>query len=183
MSVRLEGLGDDLVKHEPLWVGVLQQAARSLAEIVDHPFQRFPLSWVFDCIQIHSTCQWCLSKKFLMAISNRSVLVKSMNDWMIMHRSATVNHDHLLQYMVNFNAIDKDYIVSWQSDLEHTKERTLHKPSQDQSKSTALGGVWNFAERCIRNPAFNINALACSKDSYLSTWSFSLIQSGVAICL
>ena len=42
-----------------------------------------------------------------------------------------------------------DYIVRWQSDLENTKERPLHKPSQDQSKSTALGGVWNFAERCI----------------------------------
>jgi len=41
--------------------------------------------------------------------------------------------------MVNFNPIDKDYIVRWQSDLENTKERLLHKPSQDQSKSTALG--------------------------------------------
>ena len=51
--------------------------------------------------------------------------------------------------MVNFNPIDKDYIVRWQSDLKNTKERPLHKPSQDQSKSTALGGVWNFAERCI----------------------------------
>ena len=37
----------------------------------------------------------------------------------------------------------------WQSDLKNTKERHRHKPSQDQSKSTALGGVWNFAERCI----------------------------------
>ena len=51
--------------------------------------------------------------------------------------------------MVNFNPIDKDYIVEWQSDLENRKERPLHKPSQDQSKSTALGGVWNFAEWCI----------------------------------
>ena len=42
--------------------------------------------------------------------------------------------------------MDKDYIVRWQSDLENTKERPLHKPSQDQSKSTALGGLWNFAE-------------------------------------
>ena len=53
--------------------------------------------------------------------------------------------------MVNFNPIDWDYTVRWQSDLENTKERPLHKPSQDQSKSTALGGVWNFAERCIDN--------------------------------
>ena len=52
--------------------------------------------------------------------------------------------------MVNFNPIDQDYNVRWQSDLENTKERPLHKPSKDQSKSTALGGVWNFAERCIR---------------------------------
>jgi len=50
--------------------------------------------------------------------------------------------------MVNFNPIDKDYIVRWQSDIENTK-RPFHKPSQDQRKSTALGGAWNFAERCI----------------------------------
>jgi len=49
--------------------------------------------------------------------------------------------------MVNVNPIDKDYIVRWQSDLENTKERPLHKPLQNQSKSTALGGVWNFVER------------------------------------
>jgi len=45
--------------------------------------------------------------------------------------------------------MDKDNILGWQSDLENTKERPLHQPSQDQSKSTALGGVWIFAERCI----------------------------------
>jgi len=53
--------------------------------------------------------------------------------------------------MVNFNPIDLDYIVKSQSDPENTKERPLHKPSQDQSKSTALGGVLNFAERCIHD--------------------------------
>ena len=58
-----------------------------------------------------------------------------------MDRSATVNHDPLKQYMVNVNPMNLDYIVRLQSDLEHTKERPLHKPSQDQSKSTALGGV------------------------------------------
>jgi len=51
--------------------------------------------------------------------------------------------------MVDCNPIDKDYIVRWQSDLENTKERPIHKPSQDQSKSTVLGGVWNFAEQWI----------------------------------
>ena len=64
MSVWFERLGDNLVKHEPLGVGVLQQAARGLTEIVDHPFQRFPLSRVFDCIQIHSTWQWYLGKLY-----------------------------------------------------------------------------------------------------------------------
>jgi len=59
--------------------------------------------------------------------------------------------------MVNFNPIDYDYIVRWQSDLEDTKEIPLHKPSQDWSKSTALGGVWNFAE-ILRNGAFNIGS-------------------------
>jgi len=44
--------------------------------------------------------------------------------------------------MVVFNPIYGFYIVRWQSDLENTKERPLHKPSQDQSKFTALGGVW-----------------------------------------
>jgi len=51
--------------------------------------------------------------------------------------------------MVNLNPIDKDCTVRWQSDLENTKERPFHKPLQEQSKSTALGVVWNFAERCI----------------------------------
>jgi len=32
----------------------------------------------------------------------------------------------------------------WQSDLENTKERPLHEPSQDQSKSTVIGGVWKL---------------------------------------
>jgi len=51
--------------------------------------------------------------------------------------------------MVHFNSIDYDYIVMWQSDVENTKERSFHKPSQDQGKSTALDGAWHFAERCI----------------------------------
>jgi len=32
----------------------------------------------------------------------------------------------------------------WQSDLENTNEKPLHKPSQDQRKSTALGGAQKF---------------------------------------
>jgi len=83
-----------------------------------------------------------------------------------MDRSATVNHDHLQQYMVNFNPIHSDYIVRWQSDIENTKERPLHKPSQDQSKSTALGGVWNFAERCMRG----VRAGTYGRVPLFSTW-------------
>jgi len=62
---------------------------------------------------------------------------------------SSVNHDHLKQYIVNLNPIDYDYIVRWQSDLENTQEKSLLKPSQDQRKSTELGGAWNFAEQCI----------------------------------
>jgi len=43
--------------------------------------------------------------------------VQILKQWgMSMDISATVNHDHLKQYMVNFNPIDKDYmyIVWWQ---------------------------------------------------------------------
>ena len=46
-----------------------------------------------------------------------------MFQWM--DSSTTVNHDHVYLYMVNFNPVDYDYIVSWQSDLENTKESTL----------------------------------------------------------
>jgi len=45
--------------------------------------------------------------------------------------------------------MDYRYIVKRQSDLENTKERPIHKPSREQSKSTALGGAWNCVDRCI----------------------------------
>jgi len=32
----------------------------------------------------------------------------------------TVDHDHLLQYMVSFNPMDLGYIVRWESDLLNT---------------------------------------------------------------
>jgi len=54
--------------------------------------------------------------------------------------------------MVNFNTIDKDYIVRWQSDLESNKRKTpsqVHKPSQDQKNQPhweeleiLLKGAW-----------------------------------------
>jgi len=57
----------------------------------------------------------------------------------IMDRITTVNYDHLKQYMVSFNPIDKDYqlIVRWHSDLENTKESILHVCDKPQRKSTA----------------------------------------------
>jgi len=36
-----------------------------------------------------------------------------------MDSSTTVSHDHLKQYMVNFNPMDYWYTVKWQSDLVH----------------------------------------------------------------
>jgi len=59
---------------------------------------------------------------------------------------------HCLQHSLFEHLFNLYYIVRWQSDLENTKERPLHKPSRDQSKFTALGGVLNFAERCIDKP-------------------------------
>ena len=44
---------------------------------------------------------------------------------------------------------DFDVNTIMDDDLENTKDRPLHKPSQDQRKSTALGRAWNFVERCI----------------------------------
>ena len=54
--------------------------------------------------------------------------------------------------MVNFNPIDKDYIVSWQSDLENRKESILpvcDTLSQDQRKYAAWGGTWKNVEQSI----------------------------------
>jgi len=52
------------------------------------------------------------------------------------------NYDQGWRYDFDVNTIMDD-------DLENTKDRPLHKPSQDQRKSTALGRAWNFVERCI----------------------------------
>jgi len=51
--------------------------------------------------------------------------------------------------MANFNPIDSDYIVRWQSDIENTKERPHHKPLQDQSYR--IGRSLKFCEtvHCI----------------------------------
>ena len=68
-----------------------------------------------------------------------------------MDSSTTVSHDHLELCMVNFNPIDKDYIVSWQSDLENTKEsipRVCDKPYHKIKENMPLGEehekLWNY---------------------------------------
>ena len=59
-----------------------------------------------------------------------------------MNRSATVHHDLLYLYMVNFNPTDYGYIVSWQSGLKHTKESILSvcdKPYHKINENMPLG--------------------------------------------
>ena len=53
--------------------------------------------------------------------------------------------------MVNSNPIDKDYIVSWQSDLENTKESILpvcdkpyHKIKENMPLGEELDNLWNY---------------------------------------
>jgi len=55
--------------------------------------------------------------------------------------------------MVNFNPIDYDYIVSWQSDLENTKERILlvwdtskpyHKIKEIMPLGEELENLWKY---------------------------------------
>ena len=68
-----------------------------------------------------------------------------------MDSSTTVNHDHLKLYMVNFNLKDYDYIVSWQSDLENTKENILpvcdkhcHKIKENMPLGEELEKLWKY---------------------------------------
>jgi len=83
----------------------------------------------------------------------------------LMDRSATVNNDHLQQYMVNFNPIAYDYIVTWQSDLANTNERPLHKPSQDH-KTAKSKNLPHWAElKILRNGALFYSSLTCMPNS------------------
>jgi len=49
--------------------------------------------------------------------------------------------------------LEYGFVYLWKdrklSKKQNTKERPLHKSSQDQRKSPALGGACNFAELCI----------------------------------
>jgi len=69
----------------------------------------------------------------------------------LMDSSTTVNHDYVKLYIVSFNPIDKDYIVSWQSDLENTKEsihpvcdKPYHKIKENMPLGEELENVWNY---------------------------------------
>ena len=54
-----------------------------------------------------------------------------------------------MTHVVYINIVLRDMTQNGlQYDLENTKEKPVHKPSQDQSKSSALGGAWNFVEWC-----------------------------------
>ena len=53
--------------------------------------------------------------------------------------------------MVNFNPVDEDYIVSWQSDLENTKESILpvcdkpyHKIKENMRLGEEIERLWNY---------------------------------------
>ena len=79
---------------------------------------------------------------------------------MILDGSTTANHDHLLLYIVNSNQIDLDYIVSWQSELENTKESILSvcdKPYQNIKENMPLGEelkhLWNYPLRSVNDMA------------------------------
>jgi len=60
--------------------------------------------------------------------------------------------------MVIFNPIDYDYIVSWQSDLENTKESIFpvcDKPCYKIKENAVWGGAWKIVELSIWDTAFN----------------------------
>ena len=63
-----------------------------------------------------------------------------------MDSSTTVNHDHLYQYMVNFNPMDYGFIVRCQSDLVYTIECVLyHMNNGFQQMWAGINFFWNYA--------------------------------------
>jgi len=55
-------------------------------------------------------------------------------------------------YMINFNSMNKGYIVGWQSDLVNTKESVLpvcDKPYQTDNELQQNGRRLKIAELCI----------------------------------
>jgi len=67
--------------------------------------------------------------------------------------------------MVNFNPIDYDYIVRWQSDLENTKESILpvcdkpyHKIKENVPLGEELEILWNYPFQ-MDSPLFFLNVI------------------------
>ena len=58
-----------------------------------------------------------------------------------MDRSATVNHDHLQQYMVDVNSLDLNYIARWQSVLEYKLKRCSNKECCKQCRYVMFKGT------------------------------------------
>jgi len=87
-----------------------------------------------------------------------------------MDSSATVNHDHLLQYMVNFNPIDKDIILSGDNLIKKTQKKdpftSLHKIKTNLP-------LWAEFE-ILRNGAF--------PDRILCSWGLHEIPKFQGLC-
>jgi len=78
--------------------------------------------------------------------------LSSGSNKLAMDSSATVNHDHLKQYIVNFYPMDKGYFVMWQSDQLNAKESVLpvcDKPYHTNKFRTESGGDCSLAKLCI----------------------------------
>jgi len=83
-----------------------------------------------------------------------------------MDSSTTVNHDHLLQYMVNINPMDKGYIVRWQSDLVYTIECVLpvcdkpnHMNNGFQQMWAEIKHLWNYMHKVNNFKPYNLKVL------------------------
>jgi len=81
---------------------------------------------------ICSGCVWCI------CTLKYNVLIRNCQSWLFITEHGQFKSSKLGLYWAR-----------WQSDLENTQKDHLYKPSQDQRKSTAVGGAWKFAERCI----------------------------------
>jgi len=102
-------------------------------------------SWSF--ITVHG--QW--------TVPQLSIMISYISSWS-MDSSTTVNHDHLYQFMVKINSMDKGYgnIVRWQGDLVKTKgillpvcDKPYCKVKENLPHWEELEHLWNYALLCI----------------------------------
>jgi len=80
--------------------------------------------------------------------------------------------------MVNYNPIDYDYIVSYQSDLENTKESILpvsdkpyHKIKENMPLVEELENLWNYPLDRMWKKADRSESLVCSCNEHESKYS------------